>query len=69
MAGVIADPGTAHTWESMMGAASDGNRYAGRVWVDKSLYKDGDTAILNTRGEAGSLRAKSLVPLLSAKVL
>lgn len=54
VAGVIADAGTAHTWESMMGTDTDGNRYAGRVWVDKSLYKDGDTAILNTRGEAGS---------------
>ena len=54
VAGVVADPGTAHTWENMMGTDADGNRYAGRVWVDKSLYKDGDTAILNTRGEAGS---------------
>ena len=54
VAGVVVDPGTAHTWESMMGTAADGNRYAGRVWVDKSLYKDGDTALLNTRGEAGS---------------
>lgn len=54
VAGMVIDPGTAHTWETMMGTDADGNRYAGRVWVDKSLYKDGDTAILNTRGEAGS---------------
>ena len=54
VAGVAIDPGTAYTWENMMGTNADGNRYAGRVWVDKSLYKDGDTAILNTRGEAGS---------------
>jgi len=54
VAGITVDPGTAHTWENMMGTEVDGNRYAGRVWVDKSLYKDGDTALLNTRGEAGS---------------
>ncbi len=54
VAGMTLDPGTAHTWENMMGTDADGNRYAGRVWVDKSLYKDGDTALLNTRGEAGS---------------
>lgn len=52
--GTVVDPGTADSWETMMGTDSDGNRYAGRVWVDKSVYKDGDTAILNTRGEAGS---------------
>jgi len=49
-----ADPGTAHTWETMMGTDADGNRYAGRVWVDKSVYKNGDTVILNTKGEADS---------------
>ncbi len=54
VAGIVTDLGTAHSWENMMGTDADGNRYAGRVWVDKSLYKDGDTAILNTRGEAGS---------------
>lgn len=31
----VADPGTADTWEDMMGTDSDGNRYAGRVWADK----------------------------------
>ena len=50
---VVADPGTAYTWESMLGTAVDGNRYAGRVWADKSVYKDGDTAILAT-GNNGS---------------
>ena len=54
VADMVADTGTAHTWETMMGTAADGNRYAGRVWVDKSLYKNGQTALLNTRGEAGS---------------
>jgi len=52
--GTVVDPGTADSWETMMGADTDGNRYAGRVWVDKSVYADGDTAILNTRGEADS---------------
>ena len=50
----VTDPGTAHSWETMMGTEKDGNRYAGRVWVDKSVYKDGDTAILNTHGVEGS---------------
>lgn len=54
VAGMVIDSGTAHSWENMMCTDADGNRYAGRVWVDKSLYKDGDTAILNTRGEQGS---------------
>ncbi len=54
VADIVGDAGTAHTWETMMGTDADGNRYAGRVWVDKSLYKNGDTALLNTRGEEGS---------------
>ena len=54
------DPGTADSWESMMGAAADGNRYAGRVWVDKSFYKDGDVAKLSSRDEAGSRFTVSL---------
>lgn len=54
VAQTVTDPGTAHSWETMMGTEGDGNRYAGRVWVDKSVYQDGDTAILNTRGEEGS---------------
>lgn len=50
----VADPGTADSWETMMGTASDGNRYAGRVWADKSVYTDGQTAKLNSSGGAGS---------------
>ena len=52
--GSVTDPGTADSWEQMMGLDTDGNRYAGRVWVDKSVYKDGDIVTLNSRGEAGS---------------
>ena len=51
---IIADPGTADDWEHMMGTDTDGNRYAGRVWADRSVYKNGDTVILNSRGEANS---------------
>lgn len=54
MTGVDSDPGTTHTWEDMMGTKADGNRYAGRVWVDKSVYRDGDTVLLNSRNEPGS---------------
>ena len=50
----VADPGTADSWETMMGIKEDGNRYAGRVWVDKSVYRDGDVAVLNNSGEPGS---------------
>jgi len=53
-AATVTDPGTAHSWETMMGTDADGNRYAGRVWVDKSIYKDGDTVLLNSKNEAGS---------------
>lgn len=53
-ADTITDPGTAHTWETMMGTELDGNRYAGRVWVDKSVYKDGDIAVLNSKGDSTS---------------
>ncbi len=49
-----ADPGTADTWETMMGTDADGNRYAGRVWVDKSVYTDGQIATLNSSDEDGS---------------
>ncbi len=52
--GVVTDPNTSTNWETMMGTDNDGNRYAGRVWVDRSVYKDGDTVVLNSRGEAGS---------------
>lgn len=54
LSSIIADNGTAYTWETMMGTGADGNRYAGRVWVDKSVYTNGQTAILNTRGEQNS---------------
>lgn len=50
----VVDPGTAHTWETMLGTSEDGNRYAGRVWVDKSVYKNGEEALLNTSGTTES---------------
>lgn len=56
----IADIGTADTWENMMGTHLDGNRYAGRVWADKSVYTDGQTAKLNSSGTADSTYNVSL---------
>lgn len=53
-AATVADPGTADGWESIMGTAADGSRYAGRVWVDKSVYEDGDVVTLNDKGNADS---------------
>ncbi len=54
VSGTVTDPGTADSWQTMMGTDVDGNRYAGRVWVDKSVYKDGDTVVLNSKADAGS---------------
>jgi len=51
---IVTDPGTADAWEDIMGTTADGNRYAGRVWVDKSVYKDGDTVTLNRKGNEDS---------------
>lgn len=54
VAGTVTDPGTADGYEHMLGSDIDGNRYAGRVWADKSVYKDGDTVVLSNKGGAGS---------------
>ncbi len=51
---IITDPGTADAWEDIMGTDADGNRYAGRVWVDKSVYEDGDIVKLNRKGNEDS---------------
>lgn len=51
---VAVDPGTTADWENIMGTSADGTRYAGRVWVDKSVYKDGDTVTLNYKNNAES---------------
>ena len=34
----VADPSTANSYASMLGTDKDGNRYAGRIWFDKSVY-------------------------------
>lgn len=34
----IVDPSTADSYADMLGTNEDGNRYAGRVWVDKSVF-------------------------------
>jgi len=36
--GAMADPSTAMSYTQMLGTDKDGNRYAGRVWVDKSVH-------------------------------
>ncbi|MBP3705145.1 MAG: hypothetical protein J6I98_06390, partial [Clostridia bacterium] len=33
-----ADPSTAMSYDHMLGTDIDGNRYAGRIWVDKSVH-------------------------------
>ena len=44
--GVVVDPSTADSWQTMLGTDLDGNRYAGRVWADRSVFKNGDTVTL-----------------------
>ncbi len=56
----VTDPSTADDWEHMMGTDTDGNRYAGRVWADRSVYQNGDTVVLNSRGETNSSFTVSL---------
>ena len=51
---VVVDPGTSADWENIMGTDADGSRYAGRVWVDKSVYGDGDTVILDKKQNQNS---------------
>lgn len=51
---IVTDPGTADTFETILGTDKDGNRYAGRLWVDKSVYKNGDTAVLNNTDTEGA---------------
>lgn len=36
----VADTSTAMNYENMLGTDADGNRYAGRIWADKSVYTD-----------------------------
>ena len=36
----VADPGTINTYKDLLGAFADGNRYAGRIWTDKSVLGD-----------------------------
>ncbi|MBQ1954788.1 MAG: VWA domain-containing protein, partial [Clostridia bacterium] len=49
---VVTDPGTSANWDAIMGTSGDGARYAGRVWVDKSVYKNGDSVLLDREGSS-----------------
>lgn len=48
---VEADPSTADSWKNMMGDTSDGTRYAGRVWADKSVFENGEEVTLHQEGD------------------
>lgn len=37
---MVADPSTVNSYTEMVGTENDGNRYAGRIWTDKSVYSD-----------------------------
>ena len=41
----VADSSTAMSYEDMLGTGADGNRYAGRVWTDKSVYNTGSVTL------------------------
>lgn len=58
----VADPGTAANWETFMGTDQDGARYAGRVWVDKSVYVD-DAPVYFTESAKQSSTASFTVDL------
>lgn len=47
----VLDPSTMTDYEHMLGTDIDGNRYAGRVWADKSVFKNDDIAQLSSDGE------------------
>ena len=36
----VVDPSTVNTYQDLLGAFADGNRYAGRIWTDKSVFSD-----------------------------
>ena len=43
----VADPNTMDSYQDFLLNSSNGSRYAGRIWADKSvLTKDGDNGIL-----------------------
>lgn len=41
----LADASTANGYVDMLGTDADGNRYSGRVWVDKSVYTDASVTL------------------------
>jgi len=45
-ASLTADPSTANSYEHMLGTDKDGNRYAGRIWADKSVFAS-DSVVLD----------------------
>ncbi len=52
----VADVNTAHSYEHMLGTDDDGNRYAGRIWTDKSVF---DTVTNKTVSLDGSMSVES----------
>ena len=60
------DPSTAMSYESMLGTAQDGNRYAGRIWSDKSVYYDASSPVSLDGNEAVSFDADEFLVVYSA---
>ena len=56
----VADPDTVNTYRDLLGAFTDGNRYAGRLWTDKSVFDNHDT-LADALG--GELSAEQLAQL------
>lgn len=46
----VADPGTVNTYQDLLGTFADGNRYAGRLWTDKSVFYD-EEALVDALGD------------------
>lgn len=46
----VSDPGTVNTYQDLLGDFADGNRYAGRIWTDKSVFSQ-ETALAEALGQ------------------
>ena len=44
------DPSAVNTYQDLLGAFGDGNRYAGRIWTDKSVFSQ-ETALAEALGQ------------------
>ena len=56
----VSDPGTVNAYQNLLGNFSDGNRYAGRLWTDKSVFSDYDKLAEALGGELTASQLEQL---------